>query len=1165
MANAAFSMTRMVAATLRHRPAVTLAVAVGVATATAVITGALLVGDSMRGSLRALTVQRLGRIDSILAPGQFFPVAGLLPDNAAATAVILFPGGTVEAEIGDTKTTATDENLPKMRRIGGVQIVAADPSFWELNVAPYRPATMPNDNGVLLNQSAADDLGVAIGDEVTLRLPVEAAVPADSPLGRRELRSEGLPRMRVLDIVPDEGLGRFSLSPSQASPKTVFASRQTIAEVLDRDGQANLLLLPQRIAADAIAINLKSLGWKLDRVQRGDGVIDVLSLSSDALLLPEKAVEKITAALPGGGVIPVMTYLANVIEPPNSEDGVEVPYSILTAIDSSDSLPLNYSLPETIRRTGDELDDDLVPMVVNDWTADRLQAAVGDVVTVAYYEPEVQRGNEIEQFFRAVITDVVPITKPSQPYRRNRAAVFDDPITPYNDTSLTPDVPGVTDQDSIRDWDLPFPLERTIGRQDDVYWNEHRLTPKAYIPLAQGRRLFGSRFGQTTTLRMDPAIVGDVERVRKQIMAAIDPIRDDLGWTPRNIRAQQLAASKGTTPFDALFLSLSMFVIVSAVMLVALLLRLGILQRLGEFGTLLAVGWSPRRVQQLALAETAAIGGLGVILGVIGGAIYAAAVLEGLRSWWVGAVTVPFLQFHARWQSIVIGAAIGWVVCMITAWWTLRFLRTVDPASLLGGRRILKPAAGSGSTRPAGSTSSSRKRWSVLTWASLGLAAIAALIAGLGSTLSGQSAAGAFVGGGMLLLFAVLVFVFERLKRRTSSQSSIGALAIAGARRNPLRSTLTIGLMATASFLILSITVFRVAPSREGTGGFDLIATSAQPLHEDLADPVIQKEFLGRDAGLFDGTTVAAWRMRAGDDASCNNLYQATQPTVLGIAPTSDLSGFQLAAADGDPADIMTALQQPGDGSAQSPIPVLIDQNTAMWSLQMRGGIGEVQSFEYQTGRPTFFRVVGLLAGSVLQGKLMVGDANFTRAFPTQTGYRFFLIDVPNADAAEALTTALETRLSDAGIDVQSTDRVLAGMLAVQNTYLRTFQSLGALGLLLGTIGLAVAQLRGALQRRGELAVLRAIGFTRWRLAGLMLRENAFLLLMGVGCGVLTALLAVMPALSQRTGQVPVAEPLVILAAILLFGFLAGMIAVIRVATLPLIESLRAEDAAVEI
>lgn len=445
---------------------------------------------------------------------------------------------------------------------------------------------------------------------------------------------------------------------------------------------------------------------------------------------------------------------------------------------------------------------------------------------------------------------------------------------------------------------------------------------------------------------------------------------------------------------------------------------------------------------------------------------------------------------------------------------------------------------------------------------------VAALIAAVaGAQGAGQQAAGGFVGAGMLLLMAVLIGVHSRLQRKRPMRQTLLSLSTANARRSPLRSTLTIGLVATAAFLILSITAFRMSPTEEGTGGFDLIAESGTPIARDLSDPIVQNELLGRDAELLTDATIVAFRMKSGDDASCNNLYQATRPTVLGVpdAAGSKLSEFGWASADSK-ADVSPweLLHTSASGTAEDPIPVVIDQNTAMWSLQMTGGIGQIKTFEYGSGRLLNVRVVGLLSGSVLQGKLLIGETNFERVFSSESGYRYFLM-ASGGVSSEKISDALESRLVDVGIDVKSAERVLAGLLAVQNTYLRTFQSLGALGLLLGTIGLAVAQLRSVLERRNELAVMRAVGFTRGRLANLVLGENLFLLLMGMGCGVITAVLAVLPYAWSSGSEVPIEEPLMILLGILVFGMAAGMIAVWRVLTLPLLDCLRAEHAAIEI
>lgn len=67
-----FSAFRYTLQSLWHYRRVNLAVLLGVLVATAVLTGALVVGDSVRGSLRRLTVERLGRIDQILLADHYF-------------------------------------------------------------------------------------------------------------------------------------------------------------------------------------------------------------------------------------------------------------------------------------------------------------------------------------------------------------------------------------------------------------------------------------------------------------------------------------------------------------------------------------------------------------------------------------------------------------------------------------------------------------------------------------------------------------------------------------------------------------------------------------------------------------------------------------------------------------------------------------------------------------------------------------------------------------------------------------------------------------------------------------------------------------------------------------------------------------------------------------
>ena len=81
----------------------------------------------------------------------------------------------------------------------------------------------------------------------------------------------------------------------------------------------------------------------------------------------------------------------------------------------------------------------------------------------------------------------------------------------------------------------------------------------------------------------------------------------------------------------------------------------------------------------------------------------------------------------------------------------------------------------------------------------------------------------------------------------------------------------------------------------------------------------------------------------------------------------------------------------------------------------------------------------------------------------------------------------------------------------VENTYLSTFQALGGLGLLLGTIGLAAIMFRNVLERRRELALLRAVGYDARHLSIVIVAEAALLLGAGLAAGAGCAALAVAP------------------------------------------------------
>src|SRR5262249_35479446 len=155
--------------------------------------------------------------------------------------------------------------------------------------------------------------------------------------------------------------------------------------------------------------------------------------------------------------------------------------------------------------------------------------------------------------------------------------------------------PGVTDKLDIRDWDPPFPYDnRRITTRDEAYWNHYRTTPKAYVTLATGRELWGSRFGESTSIRLVPPVGEDLDRAagefERELLARLRPADGGLAFVP--VREQALSAGNaGTREFGWLFLLFSIFLVAASLLLVSLVAKLNLEQRSAEVGVLAAVGW----------------------------------------------------------------------------------------------------------------------------------------------------------------------------------------------------------------------------------------------------------------------------------------------------------------------------------------------------------------------------------------------------------------------------------------------------------------------------------------------------------------------------------------------------------------------------------------------
>ena len=237
-------------------------------------------------------------------------------------------------------------------------------------------------------------------------------------------------------------------------------------------------------------------------------------------------------------------------------------------------------------------------------------------------------------------------------------------------------------------------------------------------------------------------------------------------------------------------------------------------------------------------------------------------------------------------------------------------------------------------------------------------------------------------------------------------------------------------------------------------------------------------------------------------------------------------------------------------------IAAIADQTTLMYVLHL--AVGDDFRFSPDGHPPVKLRIVGALADSFLQSELIIGEAAFVRLFPKHEGYRVWMIETAPGQEAD-VTTHLEDRLSDFGLDVSDTHQRWAAYHQVENTYLATFQALGSLGLLLGTVGLGAVLARNVLERRREIGLLRAVGYSPADVRGMVLSEGMALvtggLLIGTGC----AVVAILPALRDRAQSLPLASLGGLLIAVFVTGMIASLFAIRLTSATSVVEAIKSE------
>ena len=1143
---------------LKHFWQIHLTVALCTAVATGVLAGALIVGDSVRGSLKSLTTERLGAIQHALLADHFFQ-PDLLQRENKVPAILL--NGTIV--VPQTQKRASKVN------IAGVTDDFF--TFWQEDTAPNlnKTANQPF-NAIVINEALQNELNVQIGDTLLVNMSQAADIHPEFLLGERDAANaiQSL-RLVISDIIPAKNAGRFSLQAHQSLPFNAFIALPVLQNALGQDEKVNVVFTADTdaLSADDLVLTLAALDLNIKTDENH------LDLQSDQYLLKPILSETARTVASENRIptFPTLTYLANTI---SANDKV-IPYSTIVALPTDEGEFVNllnmhtteaqrlaYQQAREKKKEQVELEKDKLKkekrklrstkkdreqtekinrdlellneilhrpeIILNMWAAEDLGVKVGDEIIITYYSVSAEETYITETAFFH-LKGILPI--------EGIAA----------DRGIIPEFPGIHDTNDMSEWESPFPIDYTLVREkDETYWDEYGATPKAFIPLQIGKGLWKNRFGDLTTIRMEAAPDQNLQATQAlfetEFLKKIQP--EQVGFQFLSPQADGLQAATGATDFGMLFGSLSGFIIIAVALLVAMLFRVGVEQRSREIGLLQAVGYPLAKIRRRFLYEGATIAGIGSLLGCLLAVGYAELMIFGLQTWWLPAIGTPFMELHVNPMSLLSGVLIALAVVMVSIRLTVQQLGETSTTALLAGETDFAEMTLTQQTKKTEFASRLAIAKNVALTLVVVLIAFFVFFDKWFSGILGRWVENPIIDL-LLLMPTIIGFGWDAFGRWLKSQKVPRRLnrlrfALKNAARQPGRSTTCIKTISLACCIVVAVGVNRHDAPPETEYAF--VAESALPLHHSLRTPDGRFElgFSEKASELLSASEIFPFRVLPGEDVSCLNLYQPQEPQILG-APNAMLDGYPWS---------KIKVIQPEGGRASA----IGDAKSLRWILHHNPDEDFLIKDEF--GKPLSLKLV-TLENSLFQSQLIISESNFTKYFPSQSGYQFFLIKTP-PELREETAQVLEKTLGDYGFDLTLASARLASYRAVENTYISTFQSLGGLGVLLGTFGLALILFRNIIERRGELATLRAFGFRRQLLSRMLFLESCFLLAVGMLIGIVAGLVTILD-FQGHLPSFPWLSLTITLLFIFGFGIIANAIAVAVALRSPLLSTLKSE------
>ncbi|MGE5424227.1 MAG: FtsX-like permease family protein, partial [Syntrophothermus sp.] len=286
-------------------------------------------------------------------------------------------------------------------------------------------------------------------------------------------------------------------------------------------------------------------------------------------------------------------------------------------------------------------------IIINSWLAEDLKARNGDRVKLKFYSMKMGR----------------ILKEDSATFRINKILPIDEKVW---DQTLMPAFPGISDAVNCRDWESGTYIDlKKIRRKDEDYWKQYKGTPKAFISLEDGLKIWKNPFGECTSFRFSKK-ENDTAVLKNQLKKSIAPAF--AGMKFNSVYEEGQLAAKNSTDFGGLFIGLGFFIIAAGILLSAMLYSLQLSVRHREIKLLSYLGFSSRVTFRIFFLEGLLILLLAGTSGAFGGVFYTKLIIRGLQTIWMPATGTTSLVLHLRWTLIILGAITGILISSLVLW-----------------------------------------------------------------------------------------------------------------------------------------------------------------------------------------------------------------------------------------------------------------------------------------------------------------------------------------------------------------------------------------------------------------------------------------------------------------------------------------------------------------